>query len=62
MNNSTKKIVIPIDGSETASGSLDYLVTLYSPKYNLEVILMYIPRNRSTLKLSKAVRMQLMIY
>ena len=35
MKNSTKKIVIPIDGSETALGSLEYLDTLYGPKHNL---------------------------
>lgn len=42
MKNSTKKIVIPLDGSETALGSLDYLDTLYGPKHNLEVILIHI--------------------
>lgn len=42
MENSTKKIVIPLDGSETGLGSLDYLDTLYGPKHNLEVLLIHI--------------------
>jgi nucleotide-binding universal stress UspA family protein len=42
MKNSIKKIVIPIDGSGTASGSLDYLDTLYGPKHDLEIILLQI--------------------
>jgi len=42
MKNSTKKIVIPFDGSGTASGSIDYLDTLYGPKHNLEIILIHI--------------------
>jgi nucleotide-binding universal stress UspA family protein len=42
VKNSTKKIVIPLDGSESGLGSLDYLNTLYGPKHNLEVLLMHI--------------------
>ena len=42
MKNSTKKIVIPIDGSETALDSLDYIDTVYGPEYNMEVYLIQI--------------------
>jgi hypothetical protein len=42
MKNSTKKIVIPLYGSKTALGSLNYLDTLYGPIDNLEVMLVHI--------------------
>jgi len=42
MKSSTKKIVIPLYGSESALGSLDFLDTLYGPKQNLEVMLVHI--------------------
>lgn len=42
MENSTKKIVVPLDGSEAGLGALDYLDTLYGPIHNLEVMLIHI--------------------
>lgn len=41
MKNSIKKIVVPIDGSESKWGLLDYLDTLYGPKSNLEMCRLY---------------------
>ena len=42
MDDLTKMIVIPFDGSKNALRSLDYLNLIYGPKYNLRVTLFYI--------------------
>ncbi|OEU73954.1 MAG: hypothetical protein BA864_10380 [Desulfuromonadales bacterium C00003093] len=42
MENLTKSIVIPLDGSKNSLKSLDYLDLIYGPKHNLEVSLLYI--------------------
>lgn len=38
----TKMIMVPVDGSETALRSLDYLQLLYGSRHNLEVMLFYV--------------------
>src|SRR5210317_1728367 len=38
----TKMIAIPVDGSENALRSLDYLNLMYGPEHNLEVNLFYV--------------------
>ena len=42
MDDLTKMIVIPFDGSNNALRSLDYLNLIYGPKYNLRVTLFHI--------------------
>ena len=42
MEEITKKIVIPVDGSQNALRSFDYLEKMYGPKHNLDVGLLYI--------------------
>lgn len=42
MAGSTKMIAIPVDGSENALKSLDYLDLMYGPEDNLEVNIFYI--------------------
>ncbi|OPX34794.1 MAG: hypothetical protein B1H11_10170 [Desulfobacteraceae bacterium 4484_190.1] len=42
MSELTKRITIPLDGSQNALRSLDYLNFIYGPKHNLEIILIYI--------------------
>ena len=42
MDDLTKMIVIPFDGSRNALKSLDYLNLIYGPKYNLRVTLFHI--------------------
>ena len=42
MSELTKRITIPLDGSQNALRSLDYLDFIYGPKHNLEIILIYI--------------------
>lgn len=42
MENLTKSIVIPLDGSKNSLRSLDYLDLVYGPKHNLEVNLLYV--------------------
>jgi len=42
MENSTKKIVIPVDGSINSLRSLEYLNLIYSPQQNLTVNLLYV--------------------
>ena len=40
MDNLTKKIVIPVDGSKNSLRSLDYLALIYGPKHKLDVNLL----------------------
>jgi len=42
MENLTKNILIPLDGSKNALKSLDYLDLMFGPKHNLDVTLLYI--------------------
>ena len=42
MSELTKRITIPLDGSQNALRSLDYLNFIYGPKHNLGIILIYI--------------------
>ena len=42
MENSAKKIVIPVDGSMNSFRSLDYLNLIYGPQQNLTVNLLYV--------------------
>ena len=42
MENLTKNILIPLDGSKNALNSLDYLDLLYGPEHNLDVSLFYV--------------------
>jgi len=42
MENLTKSIVIPLDGSKNSLRSLDYINLIYGPSHNLEVSLIYI--------------------
>jgi len=42
MENLTKNILIPLDGSKNALKSLDYLDVMFGPKHNLDVTLLYI--------------------
>ena len=42
MDNLTKKIVIPLDGSKNSLRSLDYLAHIYGPKHRLDVNLLYV--------------------
>ena len=42
MENVTKKIVIPVDGSKNALRSLDYLDLIYGPGHNLDVTLFHV--------------------
>jgi len=42
MQELTKKIVVPIDGSKNALRSFDYLEKLYGPKHELDVSLLYV--------------------
>ena len=42
MEEITKKIVIPVDGSNNALRSFDYLEKIYGPKHDLDVGLLYI--------------------
>ena len=40
-----KKIVVPVDGSDNALASLDYINLLFGPQHNLKTTLFYvIPR------------------
>jgi nucleotide-binding universal stress UspA family protein len=38
----TKMIVVAVDGSENALKSLDYLILVYGPKHNMEVVLLHV--------------------
>ncbi|MGD8943943.1 MAG: hypothetical protein PVJ37_11810, partial [Desulfobacterales bacterium] len=40
--NTQKMIVVPIDGSENALTSLDYINRIFGPKHNLRISLLYI--------------------
>jgi len=42
MEEITKKIVIPVDGSKNALRSFDYLEKMYGPEHNIDVGLLYI--------------------
>ena len=42
MDDLTKRIVIPLDGSKNSLRSLEYLNLIYGPSHNLEVTLIYI--------------------
>jgi nucleotide-binding universal stress UspA family protein len=42
MEELTKKIVIPIDGSENALRSFDYLEKMYGPKHRIDLSLLYV--------------------
>jgi len=44
MDDLTKMIIIPFDGSMNALRSLDYLNLIYGPKYNLKVTLLHVLR------------------
>jgi hypothetical protein len=41
IDNLTKKIVIPIDGSKNSLKSMDFLAHIYGPKHKLDVNLLY---------------------
>lgn len=42
MESLTKSILVPVDGSENALRSLDYLNMMYDPEHNLDVSLLHI--------------------
>ena len=42
MTNVTKMIAVPLDGSQNAMKSIDYISLIFGPKHDLEIILLYV--------------------